>query len=429
MQRLRYLVGLAAAILLASCGESDNEPSTASCQPKLSPGQAIHVATEVRFDLDHRPGELLVLGDQRLELSKVAQRLGARELGQVSGGSLYRVSGPLEAAAAEFQRAGATLVQPNYLYRLEQAPNDSLYNDQRSTAMQMGLEAAWDIEDGTSCPPRIAVLDDGIDANHPDLVGVLRLDFADLDVADRDSDPSHGPLGGHGTQVAGLAAAQSQNQEGIAGVTWGGQVIPIKVFGDDGVGTSAAVARGVERARELDAQIINLSLCLTDTNGQCSAAIDPAIERQLERARSEGRLVVAAAGNTHGPVSYPGTSPNVLPVGSVNLAGQVSTFSARGEGVSLYAPGGNTTEGDAMTEGILTTEAYGGYRQVAGTSFSSALVAGGAALIYSQFAGQTGNWPAPDLVIECLLNTSEPFEQNAGRVRFDQALACPQTES
>ena len=428
MQRLGYIASLAAAILLASCGESDNEPLAASCQPKLSPGQAIHVATEVRFDLAHRPGELLVLGDQRLELGKVAQRLGARELGQVSGGTLYQVPGSLEMAAAEFQRSGA-LAQPNYIYRVQQSPNDPLYSEQRPAVLQMGLESAWDIEDGTSCPPRIAVLDDGIDASHPDLAGVLRLDFSGLDVADRDSDPSHGPLGGHGTQVVGLAAAQSQNQEGIAGATWGGEVIPIKVFGDDGVGTSAAVARGVELARELDAQIINLSLCLTDTNGQCSAAIDPAIERQLERARSEGRLVVAAAGNTHGPVSYPGTSPNVLPVGSVNSAGQVSTFSARGKEVALYAPGGDTTESDAMTEGILTTEAYGTYRQVAGTSFSSALVAGGAALIYSQFAGQTGNWPAPDLVIECLLNTSEPFEQNAGRVRFDQALACPQTES
>ena len=425
--RRGYLASLAIIIFLTGCG-SDNDSQVISCTPKLSPGRAVHLETEVRFDLAHRPGELLVFGDHSPKLSEAVRSLGAKEAERLPGGALYRVTGSLEFAAHEFRRSGATLVQPNYLYRLQQTPNDPLYTEQRPTSLQMGLEAAWDTEDGTSCPPRIAVLDDGIDPNHPDLAQVLRLDFTGLDVADRDSDPTHGPLGGHGSQVAGLAAAQSQNQEGIAGVTWGGEIVPIKVFGDDGVGTSATVARGVERARELNAQIINLSLCLTDADNQCSAAIDPAIEREIERARSEGRLVVAAAGNTRGPVSYPGTSPNVVAVGSVNLAGQVANFSARGQGVHLYAPGGDTTENDALTEGIITTEAYGGYQYVAGTSFSSALVSGGSALIYSLYAAESGRWPSPDLVVSCLSQTAEPFGQSGGRVRLDQALRCAQTK-
>jgi hypothetical protein len=255
------------------------------------------------------------------------------------------------------------LVEPNRMRYAAGDPNDPLFFDQ-THLFNSRLPAAWDVTHGSPSTV-IAVLDSGIDANHPDLVGRI---VAGRDIVNNDATPTDD--NGHGTAVAGVAAADSDNNIGVAGSAWDAKIMPVKVLGADGAGSDADIASGIEWAVDAGAKILNMSL-----GGPGSSAT---LANAVNYATSNGVLMVAASGNESTDVpSFPAAYDAVVAVGATDWYGDVAAFSNRGPHVDLVAQGvGMVT---TASESLPSTE--DDYASFAGTSFSAPLVAGVAALV------------------------------------------------
>jgi thermitase len=251
----------------------------------------------------------------------------------------------------------------DYVVHATIIPNDYYYYLQWGLA-KIQAPAAWDETTGAS-NLIIAIVDTGVDLNHPDLNSkiVPGRDFVnDDDIAQDDH--------GHGTHVAGIAAAETNNGQGVAGVSWGALIMPIKVLNESGDGYYSDVAQGVIYACDHDAQIINLSL----GGSEYSATLADAVEETYEN----GCLMVAAAGNGYGNgVDYPARYPQVMAVAATNQSDVRAGFSDYGPEVEVAAPG----------VGIWSTLWNDTYGWKDGTSMSTPYVAGLAALLWSVCPG------------------------------------------
>ena len=252
--------------------------------------------------------------------------------------------------------------EPNYVLNATWTPNDTYF----SPSYQYGLfntdaDHAWDVTRGSSSQ-EIAVLDSGVDYNHPDLDGkVIRgYDFVQRDWTPQDQN-------GHGTHVAGIAAAETNNATGIAGMAPNTKILAVRVLDANGSGSLANIADGIIYATDAGAEVINLSLgCDCDTQ---------TLENAVNYAWNRGVVVVAAAGNdgvstTFEPASY----TNVIAVGAVDSNNRKASFSNWGNWVDVMAPGVD----------IASTYPNNSYVYMSGTSMASPYVAGQAALLKSQ---------------------------------------------
>ena len=202
------------------------------------------------------------------------------------------------------------------------------------------------------------------------------------DFVNRDANPQDDF--GHGTQVAGIAAASTNNLLGIAGVSWGAHVMPVKVLNSSGTGTYVNVAAGIHWATDNGAQVINLSLGGVSGSDTLKEAVDYAV--------SQGVTLVASAGNAYGgPVFYPAAYNRVLAVAAVDKSLGNASFSACGDQVDLAAPGVD----------IYSLQLGGGVRSGIGTSMSAPFVSGAAAILL----GLEDN-NAPSLVAQELKTTA-----------------------
>ncbi|MGC9018643.1 MAG: S8 family serine peptidase [Candidatus Bipolaricaulaceae bacterium] len=241
--------------------------------------------------------------------------------------------------------------------------------------------------------PMIAVVDTGVDYNHPDLKGKVT---KGPDYYDGDMDPMD--TTGHGTHVAGIAAAITDNNTGVAGVSGKSMVLAIRV-GAWWVPVFAGAAGIVYAADQAAVKVINLSW------GGYSP--DPYIFDAIQYATvTKGKIVVAAAGNddTTDPL-YPAAYPNVIAVGAtepVSAGGcpievdvRKACFSNYGDYVDIAAPGVD----------ILSTVPGADYEFYSGTSMASPFVAGAAALVW-------GKWPTltRQQVIDLLITTGDPVD-------------------
>ena len=198
---------------------------------------------------------------------------------------VVRVAPTRRAAALELLQASSAVARAGMdplVSALDTIPNDSSWASQWGP-QKVRLPVAWDSTRGSSSVI-VAVVDTGVDAAHPDLAGAT---LPGYDLINSDSDPVDDQ--GHGTGVAGVIAARTNNRQGVAGVCWGCSILPIKVLDSDGHGDLAAVAAGIVRAVDAGAQVINLSL-----GGPAS---DPALNDAVTYATRNNVIVVAAAGN------------------------------------------------------------------------------------------------------------------------------------
>ncbi|MEV0153011.1 S8 family serine peptidase [Micromonospora sp. NPDC050686] len=266
----------------------------------------------------------------------------------------------LAALRADPAVATATL---DHRRRAAARPNDPAMADDQFWALNaLRLPKAWDYVKGSTSQV-IAVVDTGVNTGHEDLVGRTVPGWNALNPAAAPVDDN-----GHGSMVAGIAAANTDNGKGIAGVAWIGRVMPVKVLDADGIGYDSDIAAGITWAADHGAKVVNLSLAGPDDN--------PALHEAISYANDKGAVVVAAAGNEGtGAAQYPAAYPEVLAVGATDNGGNLTDFSSHGDWLDLTVPGLN----------IHSTGLGQSYPVVDGTSFSAALVSGIAALVRTKY--------------------------------------------
>lgn len=293
-------------------------------------------------------------------------------------------------------------VDYNYLRSPAYAPDDARFDAQYGL-VDAKLPGAWDVAWGGA---DVAVVDTGIDSDHPDLSGKV---VAEKDLSRPDSLGGAGVTDyvGHGTHVAGIAAANTDNGAGIAGACPGCGLINAKVAGFDG-SYDSEIAEGITWAVDNGAEVVNVSL-----EGPERSAV---LRNATEYAWNNGAIVVAAAGNQGtNTLTYPAGYSNVVGVAGTGKNERRASFSNSGKHVDVAAPGDN----------IVSTVPDGGYEAKSGTSMSSPLVAGVAGLMSSQ--GMTN-----DQILSRLQSTATPQGASgadpvygAGMVDAAAALGAP----
>ncbi len=375
----------------------------------------------------HVAGQLLV----KLPAAEGSAHLpGVRVLRQIPELGLALVEAPggktlPEAASVLVEDGSVEWAEPNYTIGLDYVPNDPSYLPQQSRYLdRMGAEAAWDVTQGR---PEIviAVLDTGVDMQHEDLAGAIWTNAGEIsgnglddegngfvddvhgwDFAENDNlaDDDYG----HGTHVAGIVAARTDNGTGIAGLAGRATIMPVDVF-QGGIGTYEALIRAMVYAADNGAHVINMSLGASSYSRGEEAAVD--------YAHTLGVVVVAAAGNSgREERHYPAAHRNSIAVASTTADDYLSSFSTRGDWVDVAAPGSS----------IYSTYRGNSYTYMSGTSMATPHVSGLAALILSRNPAL-----APDQVRALLESTAQDLGPagsdiyfGAGRISAARALAA-----
>jgi thermitase len=262
-----------------------------------------------------------------------------------------------------FQRnRNVQYVEPHYYYMTNavSVPNDYLFNPHQWNLPITQTIEGWDISKGSD-KTIVAVLDTGVDLNHPDLQGRL---VSGINIIDPEQDPNDDV--GHGTHVAGVISASVNNLEGVAGMTWYDKVMPIKVLDQSGAGTTYSVAQGIIWATDHGAKVINMSLGNYAQAQFLHDAIRYAFDRDV--------VLIAASGNdnTEQP-GYPAAYPEVFAVAATDESKQRAPFSNFGDYIDVAAPGVS----------IASTYPNNQYAALSGTSMASPHVTALAALIRS----------------------------------------------
>jgi subtilisin family serine protease len=241
----------------------------------------------------------------------------------------------------------------------------------------IGSDAAHAVSTGAGAV--VAVVDSGVQADHPDLAGHVGQGY---DFVQHDTTPQDG--NGHGTHVSGIIGAASGNGIGVESVAPGATIMPVRVLDDDGGGNTDDVAAGVDYARTHGADVINLSL--GSEVPLVGASGGDAFDAAVHRAIAAGIVVVAAAGNNGVPIcEQPAAGDGLLCVGAVDKRKQRSYFSSFGSGLGLVAPGGSGGSSTGMPgEDVLSTFKGSAYEELAGTSQAAPHVSGVAALLVAR---------------------------------------------
>jgi subtilisin family serine protease len=328
--------------------------------------------------------ELVAEVDGRLEIVTVdrAQVMDAAVLLDAAG-TLQGVGPVVEVGIDDDRPASAPPVAP------DATATDPLRVSQWALDV-VPVEPLWSCGSGSGVD--IAVIDTGVDGSHPDFTGRLTTGVSTLDgatVPGAGATDSHG----HGTHVAGIAAAGASDGVGIAGVAPTATIMPVKVLHPSGSGSSDDVARGIRWAVDSGAEVLNLSLSSSSSSVAMTEAIDYAV--------ANGAVVVVAAGNggTSGSTRYPAADDNTIAVAAIASTGTVASFSSRGWWVDVAAPG----------QSILSS-IPGGWGTKSGTSMASPYVAGIVA------ATMSSRGPATHLEILAALTSTA---QDRGAAGFD----------
>ena len=282
-----------------------------------------------------------------------------------------------------------TVVERDGAARSSGNPNDPNFPSQwHLTKIQ--APTAWNTTTGGIATP-IAVVDSGIDPKHPDLASRLIPGWNFLG----DNSDTHDVLG-HGTAVAGVVAAATNNLTGVAGVTWANPIMPLVVLNSSDYASYSDIAAAIMYAADHGARIINVSIGGTSPSSTLQSAVD--------YAWNKGAVVFACAmNNSNSTANYPAACDKVVAVSATNEADTLAGFSSYGSWITLSAPGNN----------ILTTNNGGGYGYWYGTSFASPITAGAAALVLAL---------RPSLSSAALVNLLQNNSDDLGAPGYDTSF-------
>ena len=278
--------------------------------------------------------------------------------------------------------------QRNYIYETCVVPNDTDYQAKQTQLSLLDVEAAWDVTQGSS-NVIIAVIDTGVNVSHNDLKNRIWTNSDDATFDDDDNDnngykddkngwdfvlstPNMTDPNGHGTHVAGIAAAETNNNKGIAGVAYRASIMPLRAGNAEGKFQSLHILQAIQYATNNGAHIVNMSFGGTIT--------DNAVEDAIKDALNKNVVLVAAAGNTRQNIDVfqikPASYAGVIAVSATDATGEfASEYSNFGSSIDVAAPG--TAIYSTYTGGANT------YQTLTGTSMAAPHVAGLAALVKS----------------------------------------------
>jgi thermitase len=303
-------------------------------------------------------------------------------------------------------------VEPNYKVSAMLVPNDIFYASKQYGPGNIQAQAAWDVTTGASSTI-IAIIDSGIDSAHPEFAGRI---VPGYDFVQNDSTPQDGC--GHGTHVAGIAAAAGNNGIGIAGIAWNARIMPVRVLDNACGGSYADVADGIIWAVDHGASIINLSL------GGLPSTL---MENATYYAYSHGVPVFAAVGNDGVSVYYPAAYDWVMSIGATDSANARWGNSNYGAALDLMAPGVNVySTTPLLASNNVKFKTSPKYSFLTGTSMASPHAAGAAALLMS------AGCETPDQIYQALIDSALDLgaigrdnETGYGLIQINAALtAC-----
>ncbi|MEN6478632.1 MAG: S8 family serine peptidase [Anaerolineales bacterium] len=379
------------------------------------------------FDPDYVPGQVLVLYESAAPDTARAAALDVPQVShpEVIADDLALVQVPegdeLAVAARLSAQPGVLTAEPDYYVYAQGTPNDPYLSRQWYHTL-VGSPSAWDLSTGDAALC-VAIIDSGIDLTHPDLAARITNggDYVDGGAPNDEY--------GHGTHIAGIVGAVTNNTVGIAGTDWRAELRIIRVLDAKGVGTTSSIVRAIDEAIANGADVINLSLATYGGPAAMQAAID--------RAYAAGVVVVAAAGNDAiDRPTYPAACEHVIAVAATNRNDVYARYSNYGAYVDLAAPGGDKTErvvdgiySTMPTYSVTATRNLGlarNYDYWQGTSMSTALVSGLSVLLLSAGASL-----GPDEIEDVLAKTAvdlgpKGWDQDYGWGRIDAAQAMSQ---
>lgn len=360
-------------------------------------------------------GELLVAyepGTPEEAEQAVVEESGARTLENPTEQEIRLLSFPsIEAQASEESRERSlerelqdlegdprvAAVDYNYVRETSRYPHDPKFKRQWGLK-KARFPGAWDDARGKGA--KIAIVDSGIYARHPDLGKIsAQRDFVRDDAVADDRE-------GHGTVMAGVAAALTNNGKGISGGCPACRLLVAKVVNGRGVAYDSEIVRGIDWSMDHGADVVNLSL-----GGPAQSSV---LKRAVNKARRRGAVVVAAAGNERtSRRSYPAAYSTVIAVSATTRSDNLASFSNRGDWVDVAAPGVD----------ILSTRASGGYGRESGTSVAAPFVSALAGLLASEGM-------SPSRIRNRIEGTATDLgprgdDRNYGHGRIDAARAIP----
>ena len=369
----------------------------------LALGQAVHARSGASGAPAFVEGQILVqprAGLPDSALNALLQAHGAQTASRIPAIGVRVVRVPRR---AEEQVAAALSRRPEIRFaevdRLvspdERIPDDPRYGDAWHLPA-VDASAAWSVALGGDVI--VAILDTGVDASHPDLADKLLYGYNSADGSTTTSD-----VHGHGTRVAGAAAASTNNATGVAAIGWDARILPVRITNrSDGVASFSAMAEGVIWAADNGATVANISYDATRSSTVASAA---------QYMRNRGGVVVVAAGNSGGDPGY-ADSPYMTSVSAFTSSGNKASWSSYGDYINVAAPGA----------GILTTSSGGGYASASGTSFASPVTAGVFALMRSANSSLSAA-ELDDVLYSTANNPNGDWDPYFGHGKVDAAAA------
>lgn len=367
------------AIALGGCHRAATSPTTATRQGSGAGLAARTVAGRavVRWT---QPAQ------RALWLARLGGKVKAEALG--AGEELWTLPGGMDAAGLATQLSGVAEVEPDYVARLgqpearldleaqEPGNTQTMATGARQYALaKVRAQEAWRVTRGSAKVP-VAVIDTGVDFQHPDLQGKVLASESFIGLGARLGLGSAKDDNGHGTHCAGVLAAEGQ----IQGMAPASPLIVVKALDRNGSGAMSEVAKGLRWAVARGAKVVSLSLGSPDDARPLRQAVAEAL--------AAGVVVVAAMGNEGKALrNYPAAYPGVIAVGATTRQDKLAAFSTRGPWISLCAPGSSILSTAPTYPVALTGEErnFGPLTgTLSGTSMATPLVAGVAALLLSQ---------------------------------------------
>ncbi len=322
------------------------------------------------------PGEIVVGLRQEAELNTLSglnARFGAGKVSRIKAlnAVVLRIeTDEIDRVLDDYNKiVEVRYAEPNFIAFAQGVIPDDPYFDQQWYMDRINMPSAWTVSTG-SAEIIVGVLDSGIRASHPELAGRVTEGYNFVH-GNRDASDDNG----HGTFIAGLIGARTNNGFGIAGINWDVSLMPVKVLDRFGAGAYSDVAAGMIFASDMGADVINLSLV-----GRNPSRL---LEDAVNYASRAGSVIVASTGNSNrDSIYFPAAYRHVIAVGAANESDARCDESDWGPGsgsnygpeIDLIAPGNN----------IISTSLTGGFAYGSGTSASTALVTGVAALLLSE---------------------------------------------